>query len=580
MSPEQAEMNGLDVDTRSDVYALGVLLYELLTGTTPFESETLKKVGLDEMRRIIREEEPPTPSQRLSTLEAKACSTVSERRGVDGRRLGQVLRGELDWIVMKALEKDRNRRYESASALAADVQRYLNDEPVEACPPSAGYRLRKYWRRNRRALVTAAVVAVSLVAATGVSTWQAVKARDAERRATIEAEISRAVNDFLQEDLLGQADSAPDISRQESGGTPNLTVREALFRAATHIDEHFQDQPLVEAAIQTTIGAAYNTLDDHAFAVPHLERAVALRRAFLGPDHADTFASMRHLIDAYMSAGRFANAIALARATSEMRQAQLGPYHAETLNCERRLAAAYEVAGQCSESVPLLEQLVEKHRTLHGPTHPATLRAMYALALNYTHLDRFADSVVLHERILERSESKNNTVIGTPNYFFLVTFGVACEGAGKFVQADRLLREALELTRTRNDSIGSVSTATVLGWLGRNLTLQKRYEDAEPLLREAVTIFERERPNDCRRFYWMSLLGKALLGQGRYGEAETKFLDGFEGMKRSETTMQAVWRRRLYEEIGAQIVYFYKATKQPDKARSWQERILQDQDKK
>jgi serine/threonine protein kinase len=152
MSPEQAGQSSLDVDTRSDVYALGVLLYELLTGTTPFESETLKKVGLDEMRRIIREEEPPTPSQRLSTLEAKACSTVSERRGVDERRLRQLLQGELDWIVMKALEKDRNRRYESASAMAADVQRYLNDEPVAACPPSAGYRLRKYARRHRRLL--------------------------------------------------------------------------------------------------------------------------------------------------------------------------------------------------------------------------------------------------------------------------------------------------------------------------------------------------------------------------------------------------------------------------------------------
>jgi WD40 repeat protein/serine/threonine protein kinase len=179
MSPEQAEMNGLDVDTRSDVYALGVLLYELLTGTTPFESDTLKKVGLDEMRRIIREEEPPTPSQRLSTLEAKACSTVSERRGVDGRQLGQVLRGEVDWIVMKALEKDRNRRYESASAFAADVQRYLDDEPVEACPPSVGYRLKKFARRNKAALGMVAIVATALVIGTGVSVWQAVEAHSA-----------------------------------------------------------------------------------------------------------------------------------------------------------------------------------------------------------------------------------------------------------------------------------------------------------------------------------------------------------------------------------------------------------------
>jgi serine/threonine protein kinase len=209
MSPEQAEMSGLDVDTRSDVYSLGVLLYELLTGTTPFEGDTLRRVGLDEMRRLIREEEPPTPSQRLHTLDAQACSTVSERRGVDVRRLGQALRGELDWIVMRALEKDRERRYESASAFAADVQRYLNDEAVAACPPSANYRLRKYVRRHRRALATAGLVAGALLTATAVSTWQAVRARDAERTAATEASIARAVNDFLQEDLLGQVDSAP-----------------------------------------------------------------------------------------------------------------------------------------------------------------------------------------------------------------------------------------------------------------------------------------------------------------------------------------------------------------------------------
>jgi serine/threonine protein kinase len=197
MSPEQAEMSSQDVDTRSDVYSLGVLLYELLTGTTPFESTTLKKVGLDEMRRLIREEEPPSPSRRLSTLSAQASSTISERRDVDGRRLGQVLRGELDWIVMKALEKDRDRRYESANSLAADLQRYLSDEAVEAGPPSAGYRLRKYVRRNRQALVPAAIVVAALVTATAVSTWQAVRAREAQGLAEANSRAARQAVDQM-----------------------------------------------------------------------------------------------------------------------------------------------------------------------------------------------------------------------------------------------------------------------------------------------------------------------------------------------------------------------------------------------
>ncbi len=175
MSPEQAEMSGLDVDTRTDIYALGVLLYELLTGTTPFDKERLGTAGYDEMRRIIREEEPPMPSRRISTL-GLAATTVSANRGSDPQRLGRLFRGELDWIVMKALEKDRNRRYETASAFAADVQRYLHDEPVLACPPSAWYRFRKFARRNRAALATASLVASVVFVAVAVSTvliWRA-----------------------------------------------------------------------------------------------------------------------------------------------------------------------------------------------------------------------------------------------------------------------------------------------------------------------------------------------------------------------------------------------------------------------
>jgi WD40 repeat protein/serine/threonine protein kinase len=163
MSPEQAALSNVDVDTRSDVYALGLLLYELLTGTTPFDRERFKRAGYDEVRRIIREEEPPKPSTRLSTLGPAAC-TVSANRRSEPHKLSVLLRGELDWIVMKALEKDRNRRYESASAFAADVERYLRDEPVLACPPSAAYRFRKFARRNKGALLTAALAGGVLVA--------------------------------------------------------------------------------------------------------------------------------------------------------------------------------------------------------------------------------------------------------------------------------------------------------------------------------------------------------------------------------------------------------------------------------
>jgi serine/threonine protein kinase len=172
MSSEQAELTSHDVDTRSNVYSLGVLLYELLQ--TPFDKEKLGKAGFDEMRRMIREDEPLRPSRRFSTLGAPIISTVSQHRGLDERRLSKILCGELDWIVMKALEKDRSRRYESASALATDIQCYLSDEPALACPPTTMYRFQKFARKHKPAIATATAIAVCLILGTTVSAWQVV----------------------------------------------------------------------------------------------------------------------------------------------------------------------------------------------------------------------------------------------------------------------------------------------------------------------------------------------------------------------------------------------------------------------
>jgi serine/threonine protein kinase len=589
MSPEQAEMNGLDVDTRSDVYSLGVLLYELLTGTTPFTNETLRRAGLDEMRRLIREEEPPMPSQRLNTLDAQSCSTVSERRGVDGRRLGQLLRGELDWIVMRALEKDRNRRYESASTFAADVQRHLNDEAVAACPPSARYRLRKFWRRNRRPLATVGVIAAVLVAATAVSTWQAVVAREAQRRAeadrdraevaqqkseaaerhaATEAAIARKVNRFLQEDVLRQADrsSGPDALH-----TRNLTVREALDRAAGKIGERFRAEPLVEAAIRSAIGQAYHSIGAEQLAVPHLERAATLRDTHLGPEDHDTLQSMLSLVNIYSWVGRHKDAITLIYKLLENRKARLGPDHPETVACLSRLAETCFMAGEWEKSACLREQLLEKRRTISGPTHPDTIGAMLALAHTYQNMARLEESIALYETVLDHLRT---TTYPEGQAGCKFNLGIVCQRAGQLDHAERLFREVLPIVRKRGATCNErLGTANTLAWLARTLLLQERYAEAEPLFREALEIFEKEEPQNQRRFYWMSQLGAVLLGQQRYAQAESLLLQGYEGMKQREAILPANEKPRL-AEAGERLVCFYEMTNQSEKARAWRQQVI------
>ncbi len=238
MSPEQAEMSGLDVDTRSDIYSLGVLLYELLTGTTPFTSERFKTAAYDEIRRIIREEEPPRPSTRLTTLALEAASTVGTQRKGDPRQLSRLFRGELDWIVMKALEKDRTRRYETASGVARDIQRYLSDEPVLACPPSAAYRLRKFARRNKAVLAMAGLISAALILGTVASCYFALKANtrareadDARIRATAAEKVAREdENEAVQAERQARLREA-DASGRSGARHPLQPAAGAAFRS-------------------------------------------------------------------------------------------------------------------------------------------------------------------------------------------------------------------------------------------------------------------------------------------------------------------------------------------------------------
>ena len=483
MSPEQAELTVLDVDTRSDIYSLGVLLYELLTGTTPLDTSSLWEEGLAEVQRAIREDQPPKPSQRISTT---GDATVAERRRLDVTGLTRRVRGDLDWIVLKALEKDRSRRYATAVELADDLRRHLAQEPVHAGPPSKRYRMGKFLARNKAGVASVTLVTVALIGGaigTVLGLFEASHQRD---EAVASQAATEQVTRFLVETL---ALTDPDVAL-----TRDVSVRQLLDRAAAQLDENLAGQPQVEARLRTVIGRAYESLDESFVAEQHLRRAVELYDAAQAPPSPEVYSALWALTNVCFRLERLdAFAVAMrARAAA----------HDALRASSPDLARAFERLGRLVDD------------GARGPDDAWIPEARTA----------FAETVEL-SRSLGADDELWPLVEGCYMHAGFSLWYTPHELASL-----PFWRRAQEIQTARlplNHPQHGETLAQIVGVLNRAGRAAEAEQELRAAIEEMRTVFP---PTAFQLAYCESMLGDSLAGQGRFAEAEELLVRGHESI--------------------------------------------------
>lgn len=532
MSPEQAALNHLDVDTRSDIYSLGVLLYEMLTGSTPFEQAHLQSVAFDEMRRILQEEEPPRPSVHVTTRGA-AWSTVSKRRGSDPRQLATTLRGELDWIVMKCLEKDRRRRYQSASDLAADLRRYLAGEVVLACPPSLRYRLAKFARRHRVAVLATTFVCGSLIVGITGTSVGLLKAHEQRRLAETNAERyklaaaaetkarrtaeereaeTRAVLEFVETKVFAAARPP-----RQAGGLGDVSLRAALQAAEQHIASSFLDQPLIEARLRMSLGISYSHLGAAAEAQTQCQRARDLYTAKLGPHHPDTLASLHNLAICYQALGQNTAALQLNEEVLALRRRHLPVQHPDTLKSIHSLSNNLYALERHAEALELRRELLPVVRETYGHAHLETLHAQHNLAASYLAQGRFEEALQEFQQVMKSYESRYST---HPDALLVRTNLGIC--LGRLGRHDEALAEQENAWQLRIKLLGPDHPETLQSMINvaaghANLG---RLEKALEIAQQALPLLEKRRgPSHPETLFCLANSALFLMDLGRDEEA-------------------------------------------------------------
>lgn len=501
MSPEQADPSVLDVDTRTDVYSLGVVLYEFLTGVLPFDVKQWQTKPFHEVLRQLHEEDPTSPSTRISDT---TSVVIAEKRSTDTRQLASLLRGDLDWITLKALEKDRTRRYGTPSELAADIERYLNNEPVMARPASGSYRLQKYVRRHRVGVAVAAGLVLLLA---GFAVMQAVQLR----RITRERDRANRITDFMT-GMFKVAD--PNEARGNS-----ITAREILDKSSREIETGLAKDPQLQAQLMGTMGQVYVSMGLFPQGQAMLERAVQTGRRIGGPDDPDALRAMSYLSFLLLRQGRYTEAEKLFKDAIPGQQRVFGPNDTITLNTRRYLASVFEFEGKYSEADSIITKVLADDRRALGPENAETLRAMNVMANILDDEKRVPEAEKLYRQTLEIQKrtlgpDAPETLTSASN------LGGALQELGRLGEAEKLQRETLD-ARTHVLGPDHPDTLAVKANLANTLDSASRFAEAEAIDHEVLDTEARVLGSDNPdTLVTAGNLGSTLQRDGKLAEAE------------------------------------------------------------
>jgi tetratricopeptide (TPR) repeat protein len=564
MSPEQATMTSLEMDTRSDIYTLGVLLYELLTGHTPFDAKELMASGIDAMRKTIREKEPVRPSTRLATLKGEELTTTAKRRATGTSKLLHQLKGDLDWIVMKCLEKDRTRRYETAHGLAMDLQRHVNEEPVTARPPGKMYRFQKLVRRNKLGFSAAAVVTAALLVGLGVSMWaffnEQQSRQQAERdkkKAESEAAKSRQVAQFLKDMLIGVG---PSVAL----GRDTTLLREVLDRTAERVGKDLANAPEAETELRLTLANIYDQLglyqqeqemarqslqlarsrlgDSNLTAAQALfilataqarlgnydqseksiREALAMQRKLLGNEHPDVANSLAHLAMLLKDRGHLAEAENLQRQALAMQRKMLGNEHPDVAASLNNLALVLTVEGQLPAAESLYREALAMQRKMLGNEHPTVANSLSILAQLLYSQGKLVEAEAMYREALAMQRKflgEEHPLVAQ----YLGRLANVIYAQGKLADAEALQREVLAM---RRKLLGNEhpEVAESLGNLASMLQVQGKLAEAEPMYRESLAMFRKLLGEENQTVAsTLGNLAAVLYSQGKLVEAEPAY---------------------------------------------------------